>query len=883
MNNSHSTVAGATYPLTPPSGRAIDSLESNHTIFRHKSEPEIPCCIGPLAREVLCIFERTLSGTKSEALLLWPQCPGGIAVFHGIAALNRIADCDCTGLATLFFPWNHSTEAAQRTLLVDRDFISKVTVPALNRMRREGEDNHAFGYMMALHSLKHIWTSGKKNKRLEKALEIDPGLIHPTLYEIMPQHGIWNEGFRSYHDRFLQRLRHYTWIDKQEEYIEAATDLLRTPFFLFGVHANAIHPQFFQTAGLDPRHNGRRPDIILVDLTRRARIRLGRNWKQPLTLFLDIVTNLYASERPPVLAVTDNVFILESLRWNILKKYADIAHKRPAPASVTLCAKPDLFDTETIIALGSLSEITAEVYGTDVLSVVNQGSKLRRALLEAGDLEISDAVGNAIDSIRNIVSLPGPPRQFHDFLDDNYDGYELFGLDARFDHLTPRSRINSVLQQGWAGTNHNQLSEFLEAFDNLCTRADTDNPGHKLFDKCIEGLVRDAGQSIIVFSSQILRGFAEWRVENDDALSSTRLAMGRKLLLADRWEAMEELELSQPGQSPFQQIVFIEPSADDLLHLLTLPRFPEKIFVLANLARVTEILRSIRILLRIDGIEPIQNNLLAVEEEFERALSGRMIDIPDLDAAPPLPRLDTLLDLTTTNVSSSGLTRIITTSAGLQIRMFEGSEVALYNPEALQAFSQKLAKDLKPRDQICVFDPDFVNMAREKLNLTANASDVLPLYHSTVADAATKLPGNNITSKVKVLRAKMLELEPDLSLPTIQAMRQWIDVTSLIDAPRNEVVPQAPRDRHHYLCFMRALGISEELARHYWDWGIFWTRSIRIRSGFAFHQVFMGILIDPHGATSRLPKNQRRNIWKIHETAEHHVMTVISNQREEKS
>lgn len=882
MNNSHNTVASATYPPTPPSGRAIDSLESNQKIFRHKSEPEIPCCIGPLAREVLCIFERTLSGTKSEALLLWPQCPDGIAVFHGIAALNRIADYDYTGLATLFFPWNRSTEAAQRTLLVDQDFISKVTVPALNRILREDGNHYALGYMMALHSLKHIWTSGKKNKKLEKALETDPSLIHPTLYEIMPQHGIRNEGFRSYHDRFLQRLRRYTWIDKQEKYIEAATDPLRTPFFLFGVHADAIHLQFFQTDGLDPRHGGRRPDIVLVDLTRRARSRLGKNWKHLLTLFLDVVTNLYASERPPVLAVTDNVFILESLRWDILKKYADTAHNRPAPASVTLYAKPDLFDPETITP-GSLSEITAEVYGTDVLNVVNQGSKLRRAFLEAGDLEISDAVGNAIYSIRNIVSLPGPPRQFHDFLDDNYDGYELFGLGARFDHLTPRSQINSVLQQGWAGTNHNQLSEFLEAFDKLCTSADTDNPGHKLFDKCIEGLVREAGQSIIVFSSQVLRGFAEWRVENDDALSGTRLAMGRKLLLVDRREAMEELELSQSGQSLFQQIVFIEPSADDLLHLLTLSRFPEKIFVLANLALVTEILRSIRILLRIDGIEPIQNNLLAVEKEFKRALSGRVIDIPDLDATPPLPRLDTLLDLTTTSVSSSGLTRIITTSAGLQIRMFEGSEVALYNPEALQVFSQKLAKDLKPRDQICVFDPDFVNMAREKLNLTANASDVLPLYHRTVADAATRLPGDNITSKVKVLRAKMLELKPKLSLPGIQAMRQWIDVTSLIDAPRNEVVPQAPRDRHHYLCFMRVLGISEDLARHYWDLGIFWTRSIRIRSGFAFHQVFMGILIDPHGATSQLPKNQRRNIWKIHETAEHHVMTVISNQREEKS
>ena len=881
MSNSHSTVASATHPSTPSSSKATDSLESEYTIFRHRSEPEISCCIGPSAREVLCAFERTLSGAKSEALLLWPQCPGGIAVFHGIAALNRIADCNCTGLATLFFPWNRSTAAAQRTLLVDRDFISKITLPELNRMRREGENHHAFGYLMALHSLGHIWTSGKGTKRLEKALKTDPSLAHPSLYEIMPQHGIRDADLCSYDDRFLRRLRRHTWIDEQEEYIEAAVDPSRTPFFLFGVHADAIHPQLFQIAGLDPCHDGRRPDIILVDLTQHARNRLGKNWKQPLTRFLEVVCSLYTSECPPVLAVTDDVFVLESLRWNILKEYTKTAQKRPTPACVALHAKPDLFDPETI-APGSLSEITAEVYGTDVMNIVNKGLKLRRSLLDAGDSEISDAVRDAIYAIQNIVSLPGPPRQFNDFLADNYNGYELRSLGARFDHLAPRSLIRSALQKGLAGTNHNQLSEFLEDFDKLCARTDTDNPGHKLFDKCIKSIVCKSARSIIVVSSQTLRGFVEWRLESDDTLSSVRSTLGRKLLLADRREAMEELELNEEEQNLFQQIVFVEPRADELLHVLTLPRLPEKIFVLANLARVAQTLRRIHILLSIRGIEPVRVNLLAVEKEFKRALSGRVIDIPDLDTVLPSPRLDTLLDLTTASASNSGPTRIITTSGDLQIKAFDGSEVAFYDPDALQVFSQKLAKDLKTGDQICVFTPDFVSMAREKLNLTANASEVLPFYHRTVANAATKLPGDNMISKVKALREKMLELESGLNLPSIQAMRYWIDVASLVDAPRNEVLPQAPRDRHHYLCFMRALGISEDLSHHYWDFGIFWTRSIRIRSGSAFHQVFMGILVDPHGAISRLPDNRRHDIWKIYETAEYHVVTVISNQREEK-
>ena len=105
-------------------------------------------------------------------------------------------------------------------------------------------------------------------------------------------------------------------------------------------------------------------------------------------------------------------------------------------------------------------------------------------------------------------------------------------------------------------------------------------------------------------------------------------------------------------------------------------------------------------------------------------------------------------------------------------------------------------------------------------------------------------------------------------------------MADLVDAPRDEVRPQAPRDRRHYLCFMKALGIAEDVARHYWDWGIFWTRSMRIRSGNAFHQVFMGVLIDPYGAMSRLPESHRQEVWRIYETAEQHVVAVISNEPE---
>lgn len=857
--------------------------ETAPMVFRRRNDPAALCGIGPSASEVVRAFERGLASGKSEVLLIWPQSPDGVAVFHTLAALNRMADCDHSGLATLFFPWSRSTGATQRTLLIDKDHICGATLPALNRILSESPHNPAFGYLMALHSLKHLHSSGKKNKRFRRALEGDPGLMHPTLFELMPQCGIRNADIHTYKDQFLRRLRRHTWIAERQEHIEAAADPLRTPFFQFGVHPDAVRIRLWRAAGLDPRHGGRRPDAVLIDLTRRARNRLGKGSRQTLSRFLGIVGDLYGEECPPILAITDDVFTVQALRWQLIKDYdvrreAEGAHKRPIKTQVILSPKPDPLDQE-IIAPDSPPEITAEAYGTDVLAAVDSGLQLRRSLLDAGDSEIAEAVAAGVDVLQNLVSLPGPARDFLEFLADNYEGYERQSRGVRYDHLAPRGKIKTALQQGLAGRHHHQLEQFLAKFDNLCRVTASENPGQKLFDDCIRRLAPKVTRSIIVFSSELLRGFAEWRIESDPTLADVRKSLGRKLLLVDRREAIEELELSRQEQKLLKRIVFIEPRADDLLHVLTRSWLPDKVFVLTNLARAEETLRRVRILLELDGIDPIRERLLALRHEFERVMEGRRIDLPDLDAAPPLPRLGTL-DLTAASPPGAGALRIIETSGDLRVRAFDRSEVALYDPEALQVFSLALVKDLQPGHQICVFSPEFVSMAREKLSLTANASDVLALYHKAVAGATKALPGTDITSKTTALWERMHGIDPSLSLPGLAAMRHWIDVEDLIDAPRDEVRPQAPRDRRHYLCFMKALGISEDVARHYWDWGIFWTRSMRIRTGAAFHQVFMGILIDPHGTASRLPETRRHEVWRIYETAEHHVVTVLSNEQE---
>ncbi|MGB4108037.1 MAG: hypothetical protein WBK55_09640 [Alphaproteobacteria bacterium] len=843
------------------------------------------CTPSPAMQKILEVFERTLINKESETLLVWPQRPEEVSIVHSLASKKRIANCDTEKLATLFFPWCRSTSATQRTLLLDRLKITQETLPALNRiLQKKPPANDSFGYLMSLHSLKHLFSSGKKNTRLIKALELDPGLEHPTLFEILPQINIEESRIITFENHFLRRLQRHTWLG-DTQHINGAINSLRTPFVMFGVHAKANRTRLLRPAGLDPKHSGRKPDIVLVDLTRLARNRLGKDWRKAVSRFLTTLRELYGDDCPPLLTITEDVFVLQALRWDIVKEY-DVqrkvikADKRPAKAQLVLNSNPDPFFKDDL-PYPSIPEITADLYGSDILSFVSFGMKLRRTLAEGGDEELADTVMTAVDVIQNLIGLPGSPRQFFEFLEEHYQGFEKQSLGARFDHMSPRGKIKTALNLGLAGANHKSLTEFLSAFDKLGTALSANNPGSDLFKECIKDLSRKASKSIIIFSSELIRGFAEWRIENDANFSDIRDSVEKKILLLDKREAIEELQLSHAEKKFFQRIVFIEPYADDFLLILTRHWLPAKVSILSNLARAENIIRRLKILLDIEGVEPVREILSVVEKELERALEGRNVDFPDLDSAPLPMKLGTL-DLTAIGTSASGPTRIIGTSSDFQIKAFDGSEMALYNPDSLQVFSKKLAKDLQVDDQICVFSPDFVGMAREKLNLRTNASEILVLYHKAVVEAAEKLPGYDLSSKASALEARMKSIDPLLQMPGHQSLRSWINVADLIDSPRDEVRPQAPKDRRRFLTFMKALDIDENLAKNYWDFGVFWTRSMRIRNGAAFHQVFMSILIDPYGAANSLPAASRHDVWRIYETAEHHIVTVRSNEREEK-
>jgi len=324
--------------------------------------------------------------------------------------------------------------------------------------------------------------------------------------------------------------------------------------------------------------------------------------------------------------------------------------------------------------------------------------------------------------VQTHFELPSPA--FHEFFTDKYELHESRRVGSRFDFGTPRSYLGAALRAGTAGVHHAQLGAFFKEFERLLTVANNDNPGRRRFDDLARYIARTQVKTWIVLPDEIQLAFAEWRIENDPLLANDRIGLTERLTLMEISELQEKL--SSPDSASVERVVFIEPRADDVLTSITLPGLAQDITISTNLARVEQILRRARILVSLDGIDGFNAALTRLATECERVLAGHRSDIGDLDddARPWHPAT---IDFTASGYAGvgAGPVRTIQLTGPLRVRAFDGSEFAVYEPGVMRHFARKLAKDLIPGDQVCVFDADYMEAARARLRKSVDAPEVL--------------------------------------------------------------------------------------------------------------------------------------------------------------
>lgn len=853
-------------------------------ILRTVERPDVLLSLSGAAQSLLSLYEQTILRNESRIALVTPARLGELSMLHSLAALNRVETCDRERLTTMLFPWSRSGATYQRKLVVDRPLLCQRISRALHRLDGRPPTQRD-SYILAINSL----NEAVKHDGLREKLQSDPAAEHPTLFEIMPYLGVHRSSVISSSGRFLERLRKYTWLSRGgSRRLSDASEPATAPFFLIGIGNDASERDALIRAGLDPARGGRKPDLLLLDMTIRRRDWLGTDWKKTVSGFLDAVLELYLDlGPPPVFAVTDNIYCLESLALAVLKDWdrwrlpTNVRVKTTPQTNLVLKVETSFFG-EPIEVGTDVPKVTASVFGTDLLKVVEAGYRVRRKLLDNGEKELGNLAGAAANVVQNLATLPGQPKMFFDYLREEFEGYQLKQRGDKYDAPAVQAELRAAREGGIAGRHHAELVEFSTSFDAVITSINKDNAGRKLFDETLRRLEKKKERALIVFPNPFLRDFASWRVEKDFFLFDIRYAVGKSIVFAASREVGELLDsfVQQHGDGK-TVLICIEPSFDAMMNLFCRRSLPQRWMIQCSLPRATQLARRLRLTCQLDGAQPIAARLRPVIEELEHSSGGHTAEISAFDPEAPYAAR-TMIDLTGgAGPGGEFPTRRIELATGASIRVYENSELAVYDGDELGDFGKRAANLIAPGDRVCVFTDELSDVARGMLKHTVDAPEILALYHRKVLEAAERLPGSNVAQKAAQLRLRMQELAPEADLTPSSAMQYWLDVEDLPNKPRSEVLPHAPRHFETYALFMKAIGIGEIVAEQYWLLGIAWTRSARIRGGNYLHQVLMSVIVDPHGTLSQLPGIvDSENVWRLHELAKENIESVVSNVRE---
>jgi hypothetical protein len=172
-------------------------------------------------------------------------------------------------------------------------------------------------------------------------------------------------------------------------------------------------------------------------------------------------------------------------------------------------------------------------------------------------------------------------------------------------------------------------------------------------------------------------------------------------------------------------MVFILPKFKLLSTILTKEWVPDFIQIICDGGTAQSISKSISDVIDMEGLEVLQPRLRALHKALLDSTAD-LAELPKLEEVDAIP-LSGIIDLKANAISGKNTPGvIIKTSEGVTIRAFEGSEILIYDDEdELNPFSRTIAKDLQSGDEICILGDDFIEAAREKLNLTATAADTV--------------------------------------------------------------------------------------------------------------------------------------------------------------
>jgi len=817
--------------------------------------------------QLVRISVESMNDEARHAVLCWPN-------FHpspaSIAALLNLADNGSTdstkeegglasvaapiGIRALVYPYARTMHRGLRHVYPDAALLGKLHT--LHQVRTTARnDNEALAdYHKTVARVKKLTGVALDGRNYEE-------FRHPCLDELTPAGPcIGDDGRRE----LLSRVRTKTDLS-QIKRSGMADDPRTASFYLFGLRAADD-----TVRGLARIH--RKLDLIVCDLTTVGRNRLGPEWQQRVKNFLAIVDR----DIGPVatIAVTDDPWTFDSLRFDILSRSPRSREKRPPePSTVLLSHASDLVTQKDDPEVSYRGLTKAEAYGFsgEVAAFIEGLRGAARRAGELGDKEAVDILRRLQSTVRRCASLPGSHHQFSEYLQSHIPDGAVADIMTSY-RVGALTRELQQSQGAWSQHDRAELERLVAGIIRLWEHTSQLTPMGPLLLDVIRRFKGVSSRTVILCRNDMMADFASHVACNDVEIGETISSRIEKdmMMFVDAGGLDDLSALPPSSRSHIKTLVAVAPTRAQILTLIAKPWLPDNFIILADSDTLSAAARDAQRLGRYPELSVISRRFTL----FETAASTAIVRSGYSDSRAN-PDQDDVEFPTSSIVNLAGKLKPGQSAIHLEL---SGGQVIIARPgtklilqddsRILPTFIETDAKDVDQGDRVCVIGDAFIEMARPILNITVRAAEEIRDYHSTVTERFARIPGATHTERLEAVVSAM-----DMPGVTSQRASYWVDLKEQFDAALHDVVPHAPRDRATFLSFMKVLGVSEAVAQRYWTWAIIAQRASRLRAAMSFHDAYRTILVDNYAAQSANPE-RAREIRRLKAAAEDFVSVV---------
>ncbi|MDC8010985.1 hypothetical protein [Tahibacter soli] len=787
----------------------------------------------------------------SSFLLLWPGSLRSLTLAHAVGTASLWQSGNKQGLRTMIYPAKANFLHALNHAHLDKSDLVKLALDLYENAQKANPR-----VTVSFREKDALWLS------LNNIKASDAERVHPSLAELIP-HFFADSGFEKWQTCDGDMLRHVKSslksVKDKRLLGSLATQSLSEP----DTAPDAIFALSWRATRQDIRNalraleRARRPDVLLVDLTRALR-KKNPGWKANAVMFLECARKAWPVDTPPVVFVSDEPWVRGQLQRQLLKasvKKSDI-HTWLSDADVPLYGEICTLGMDGLLESRlpeadkpSAKEIQVAITDTEAAELVAQIEKLSSELAEEQWIRAIEAASSYVETL---TALPSSTKMLVAWL-----GEADVPMAIRQNYAWPvyRSRLEQILNDP-TFRKRAALKRIIDRGNALWENYSNGTPLARKLADLIEEHTRGHEKCRVVFTRPTARRLAERYFEEYDGYPE---GAGFEVLRdCVKFMVSRELETELKYASG-DTLIFAGLDEESLRTLILSDRISSPTYVLLTRRNAAYLKATLRAIDKTAGFDLLRPRVGAVLRQLPEFPAGEEKTIfTRADFVLPTFSFEQGLAATFSDCDeqdNSAWELIL--DSGITVRRNPHSKLYLYDPSQSHAVTRGFravdVSTLEAGDHVFVMSFELRELTESALKAAGapisndkHFENDLRKYHDRVGELVAQIPGVTLTDKARSIQRALEEALGDaVNMPAEGTLRSWLDVERFRGRSFEDARPSAPRVEPHFRALAQAIGLDAFEATYFWRVVIQPLRGVRRADGRRVSDAYSDLLLEP--------------------------------------